>query len=119
MHLLFVADGERDHAVLPPLIERVLDCKVQPTFFAWKSDDLRLNRGRGYQRKLELALRKARDANLEGVVATIDADAARPKERLSELRAGREKDRQNTLLTPLPAALGEAVPHVEAWLLDD
>jgi hypothetical protein len=36
---------------------------------------------------------------------------------LRELREARDEDRVTS--APLPTALGEAIPHLEAWLLDD
>jgi len=117
MHLLFVADGERDHQTVPKIVEGILSAEIRSSFRAWKQ--IRLNRGRGYQKKLAFAFLVARDQNLDGVVATLDSDHATPGERLGILRSARQKDRQDPTKNPLPAALGEAVPHLEAWLLDD
>lgn len=116
--LLFVADGPRDAAVVPHLVEGVLGAAVTAEFRAWKS--LRLNgRGgaKGYARKLAFAARVARDAELRGLVATVDTDTAEKGRRLRELKDAVTADR---LRSPaLPTALGEATPHLEAWLLDD
>lgn len=120
MRIGFVGDGKRDHHTIPRLMERILGAEVEQEccrFQSWKN--IRLNRGRGYGKKLKFAVRQARDAELDGVVATIDADRANPGERLKTLIAARQEDRQDPALTLLPTALGEAVPHLEAWLLDD
>jgi hypothetical protein len=76
--------------------------------------------GRGYARKLRYALRQARDIEAEGLVATVDADAEKKRgTRLRKMKEVRKKDRERANLPVLPTALGEAVPHGEAWLLDD
>lgn len=113
MHLYFVGDGPRDEAAVPRLVERVLGAEVDTEFSAW----VRLHARSGYGRKLRYAIRRARDRNRKGVVATVDSDKAPPRERLRELRQARDDDRATS--APLPTALGEAVPHLEAWLLDD
>jgi hypothetical protein len=114
MRLLFVADGDRDEHTVPELVGGILKRRICLEFRAWKS--IRVG---GYDRKLEFALRIARDSEVEGLVATIDCDNDKPGRRLSKLRDGRGRDRLNPKFTPLPTALGEAVPHLEAWLLDD
>jgi len=113
IRLLFVGDGERDAAMNPPLVEVLTGSEVEATTRAWA----RLNVGKGYERKLRFAIRQARDEGLEGVVATVDQDKSSGQERLRELKAGRTTDRE--IAPPLPAALGCANPHAEAWLLDD
>lgn len=113
IHLLFVGDGERDAAVNPPLVRQITGSDVNATTRAWA----RLNAGKGYGRRLQFAIRQARDEGLQGVVATIDHDKSRGQERLRDLRDGRSKDRHTS--APLPTALGCANPHSEAWLLDD
>jgi hypothetical protein len=52
-----------------------------------------------------------------GIVAVVDRDRSSGRERLNELKAARDADRAKR--TPVPTALGEANPHLEAWLLDD
>ena len=112
IRLLFVGDGERDAAMNPPLVEVLTGAEVEATTRPWA----RLN-VRGYDRKLRFAIRQARDEGLQGVVATIDRDKSSGHDRLRELKAGRTRDRETA--PPLPAALGAANPHAEAWLLDD
>jgi hypothetical protein len=116
MRLLFVADGQRDRVTIPRIVERILNTAVDVEFREWKR--LKMRQGGGYKRKLRFALLLARDQELNGVVATVDSDNAKPRQRLAELRSGRDEDR-NKPIKPMPAALGEAVPHLEAWLLDD
>jgi hypothetical protein len=91
-----------------------LGAKIDPTAIPWP----RLHGpGRGFDRKLLFAIRKARQDGLQGVVATIDKDKSPGRDRLRDLEAGRTKDREQA--APLPTALGCADPHSEAWLLDD
>jgi hypothetical protein len=112
--LLFVGDGERDAVTNPHLVATIIGTAVLPDTIPWP----RLNQaGSGYSRKLLFAIRKARDERLEGVVATVDRDRSRGKDRLRELEAARTRDRET--YAPLPTALGAAEPHAEAWLLDD
>ncbi len=121
--LLLVGDGPRDAAVLPKLLSALLHAQFEHESRAWA----RLNHdggtngdgrtARGYGRKLLFALRSARANGQDGVVAVVDADRSRNHERLTELKAGRETDRASR--APIPTALGEAIPHNEAWLLDD
>jgi hypothetical protein len=115
MHLLFLGDGERDACVCPSLINRILGATVVPEFKAWK--EIKLSRGKGYERKLRFAMAQAREQKLDGVVATIDADNCEGGHGLKRLQTARDEDRQQMPL--FPTAVGEAVPHLEAWLLDD
>ncbi len=113
---LVVGDGPRDEAAVPRLVERLLSRAVAGDFVSWS----RLHQrgiGRGYERKLRYAVLQGRSRGMNGVVATVDSDRAQRGERLQELRDARESDR--TAAVPLPVAVGEAVPHLEAWLLDD
>jgi hypothetical protein len=110
--LLFVADGPRDEAALPPLVKGILDREIRSEFQPWA----RLHRGgKGYGRKLKFAVRQARFAKLEGVVAVVDRD--RDDDRLKALTSARGEDRREA--PPFPTALGCAVPHVERWLVSD
>ena len=115
IRILFVGDGPADEVTTPPLVRTILEREdVRAEARAWA----RLHAaGRGYDRKLLFALRAARAGGLSGVVATIDQDRSAGRERLRSLEAARVRDRQTD--PPLPAALGCADPHAEAWLLDD
>jgi hypothetical protein len=114
IRLLFVGDGERDAATNPHLVKRLISSPIEPFAAPWP----RLHQaGRGFDRKLLFALRGAREQGLDGVVATVDQDRSRGKERLRSLEAARTKDREAA--APMPTALGCADPHAEAWLLDD
>lgn len=115
IRLLFVGDGERDSATVPHFVETILDTKIAPTTRIWAR--LHGPAGPGYTRKLLYALRVARDLDVPGLVATVDSDRERKGERLKTLQDGRAADRERH--PPMPAALGEALPHAEAWLLDD
>ncbi len=111
--LLFVGDGARDAAMLPPIVSTILGKAVRPESRNWA----RLHAaGRGYDRKLLFAFAAARADGLAGVVATVDSDKT-GRDRLAEMHAARARDR--TKNPALPAALGCAEPHAEAWLLDD
>jgi len=113
--ILVVGDGARDGVVLPPMLARIIGRAVRCEFRPWS----RLHgSGRGYQRKLRFALEQARDLGMEGLVAAVDADVdADSREKLRALWAGREEDRAKRPF--LPAGLGCAVPHSEAWLITD
>lgn len=120
--LMLVGDGERDAAVLPPLVRALVGRDFTPETRTWD----RLNRAesraggavvRGFGRKLLFALRSARADGLDGVVAVVDADRSPNHQRLADLQAARDADRRTH--PPLAAALSEADPHNEAWLLDD
>jgi hypothetical protein len=99
------------------LVKRILNTGVEVVFREWKK--IPLTRGGGYKRRLQFVLLQARDQEFDGVVATVDSDRDKPKRRLGTLQSAREQDRQSIRVSPIPAALGEAVPHLEAWLLDD
>jgi hypothetical protein len=121
IRVLFVVDGPRDHHIVPPLVIELLRAEIDPETRVWTKLHLRGERVpkpfRGYAHKLRYALTLARTRGLAAVVATVDTDRGAPRERLRKLREGRERDRQKH--PPLPAALGEANPHAEVWLLDD
>jgi len=114
IRLLFVGDGPRDEASLPPLVGTILNIKIDngSEFRAWKS--LRVG---GYPRKLLFAIRIVRDRQLPGLIAVVDSDRQPARLRLRELQDARKKDRVSN--PPLPTGLGEARPNVDAWLLDD
>ena len=114
IRLLFVGDGERDAATIPRIVEIILSTSVGAEFHRWA----RLHgSGRGYKQKLRFAYRQAQDAGAKGLVATVDCDKDRKGQKLKKLRQARRDERQESPL--FPTALGEAVPHAEAWLLDD
>ena len=83
-------------------------------FIAWK--EVRLH-GRGFGKKLAYAILRAKESGSKAVIATVDCDNAQPRSRLRQLSDARELDRAKN--PPFPTALGEANPHLEAWLLDD
>jgi hypothetical protein len=122
IRLRIVGDGERDAATLPSLVRGILRADFTAHAASWP----RLHRGqkkikgydlKGHALKLVYLLTEARQARFDGVVATVDADEPRRTEKLRQLKLAREADRSRA--APLPAALGEAIPHNEAWLLDD
>jgi len=80
---------------------------------------LRLNdkKIKGFHGKVLFALQQAQDLKASALVAVVDRDKDQEGHRLQNLRAGRDEHRSK--YTPIPAALGEAIPHGEAWLLDD
>lgn len=121
IRLLFVGDGKRDAATVPPLVGGILGVEITGENLSWKEIRLQPESApralRGYARKLMYAVRAARSRRLDGVVATVDTDAEEPRSRLAKLQEGRDLDREKA--PPLPTALGEANPHGEAWLLDD
>jgi hypothetical protein len=115
IRLMLAADGDRDDASIPPIIERVLGSQVEVTTLPWKSKRLN-NAGHGYVRKLKFMIRVARDERADGLIAVIDCDNHKKQERLREMAAAREEERNRP--NSVPTALGEANPHVDAWLLD-
>lgn len=114
IRLLFVGDGERDAVTNPHLVKVITGADVEGDHRAWK--ELRLAGG-GNGRKLKFAIRQARDAKMDGVVACVDQDKSPAGERLRDLVNARKEDREKEVV--LPTALGCANPHAEAWLLDD
>ena len=121
IRLLFVGDGDRDVATVPPLVEGILGVAITDKIRFWRKLRLQPKSApralRGYAPKLMYAIRVARDLGLDGVVATVDKDAMKRRSRLAELKKGRDLDREKA--PSFPTALGEANPHSEAWLLDD
>lgn len=115
MKLLLYADGRRDKVTVPRFLSTLLDDHVAANFSAWKN--IRVH-GRGYGKKLAYGMRQAGSRpDLEGLVAVIDRDKDKKRIRWSSLAAERENQRANGI--NVRTALGEAVPHGEAWLLDD
>jgi hypothetical protein len=110
----YVSDGERDHQMLPPLVRQVIGEHEVASFRAWHDIQLQGSFGRGrnigYGRKLAFVIRLA-ESEQQGVVATVDRDSS-DGGRLRELRDARST-------ATVPVAVGEAIPHGEAWLIDD
>lgn len=117
--LLIVGDGPRDQATIPPVVVRIIDAEVQAEFKAWKGIEL-AKKGyvgtRGYARKLDYAIRLARADKLQGVVAVVDRDNDSRGNRIKALKTGRDEAKEAVYV---PTAVGEAIPHGEAWLLSD
>ena len=109
--LMFVGDGPLDEAAVPPLVEGILGCEVERSFRSWKG--IRVHRG--YGSKLRFAARVAEQGH-DGLVATVDQDREKAGRRLRVLAKARETERGSSTF---PMAIGEARPHLEAWLLDD
>ncbi len=105
----YVADGPRDRATLPPLVETVLSVEHDVEFAAWKSIKLH----KGYGRKLKYAARRALNRGDTALIAVVDRDTGDP--RLPKLADQRDADRG----LGLPTAVGEANPYVDVWLIDD
>lgn len=117
LSIFILGDGPLDNAMLPPIIKRVLDVETNPEFKAWK--DIRLNRKSskgGYAAKLKYAIRrvKARDS-LQAVIAVVDQDKDNKGTRIVNLKEARDADRHHNI----PTSVGRAIPHGEAWLIDD
>lgn len=116
IRVYFIGDGERDAATVPHLVINILQIEIDPTTTHWP----RLHSGgAGYPKKLRFAMKQAIDAGADGLVAVVDRDKAEKRSRLGELQSGRQAWRANPTMPPLPAALGEASPHGDVWLLAD
>lgn len=68
--------------------------------------------GGGYPGKLKASIVLAEERGLDGVIFVLDRD--REKNRLVELKAGREE-----LKGTMPSAIGVCIETLEAWLLAD
>lgn len=112
--IFFVGDGLRDMVILPPLVGNILSVEFEANGKHWAHLH---GAGRGYAKKLKFAVLQAKDDSAQALIATVDRDKAKAKERLGELKKARAQLRASDL--PYPTALGEARPHAEAWLLDD
>jgi hypothetical protein len=112
IRLLFVGEGERDDTTVPRLVERIVGSAVIEVTKRWS----RLH-AKGYEKKLEFAVRQAQDAGTVGIVATADEDRSKGGQRCRKLIRARKELRQRS--APFPTALGCPKPHLEAWLLDD
>lgn len=113
--ILYVSDGERDRRMLPPIVRKVIGEHDLVDFRAWHDIQLQGSFGRakttGYGRKLSFMIAAAaRDDH--SLIATVDRDRA-GSERLRELKQARGD------IPPVAVAVGEAIPHGEAWLVDD
>lgn len=116
MKVLIVADGPRDEASLPPLIEAILGRKINFEFESWVRIHHR-GSGRGYDRKLRFSIGHARSRGLNGLICVVDRDKDRAGHRERDLKTTRDAERQAG--RQFPIAFGVAVPHVDVWLLDD
>lgn len=116
MNLFIVADGPRDEATLPELVNRILPQDVHAEFSPWPRLH-KVGTEPDYTRKLRYAIMQARKRLLHGVVAVVDRDSDRAHERRRALRNARQEARH--MGENLPCAIGVAVPHVDVWLLDD
>lgn len=117
MMILVVGDGPRDQSALPNLVCRILEANVDTEYNDWH--DIRYLKGKGsiYARKLKYLTRRARADDFVALAIVVDTDKSQRKDKLRELREGREDDRQQN--PPFPTAVGEANPHFDVWLLDD
>src|ERR1044071_1532259 len=113
--VLFVGEGASDEAVVPVLVDGILPgFRFGPDQERWA----RLHVGRGGMAgKVKYAVRQAMARGACALVATVDSDNERGKQRLKEMRHGRTQDRNQGI--HFPTALGCAIPEIEAWLLDD
>ncbi len=112
--ILLIGDGPRDEATVPHMVEKLLNTRIRTEFRQWAHLH---GSGKGYEKKVRFGVLQARDMNAVGLLAVVDQDKARGGSRLRSLREARDADR--TVHPPFPTALGEAIPHGEAWLLDD
>ena len=116
MKVLIVADGPRDEASLPPLIDTILGRPIEVAFQSWGRLHL-MGSKRGYGPKLLFSVGQARSRGVAGLVAVVDRDKDSAGLRGHDLRTARDAERQAG--RSFPIALGVANPHVDVWLLDD
>jgi hypothetical protein len=113
-----IGDGPRDHVTVPRLVGRMLGVTFRTREVQWAR--LRQVSGRsGYRRQLLFAIAQALDAGAAALLAVVDRDKDDKRTKLAELTTARDEARGNANLAILPVALGEAVPHGDAFLLDD
>jgi hypothetical protein len=112
--LLIVGEGERDNAVVAPLTQRLLSTPIEHQFVRWPH---LFGAGKGYAKKLRFAMLQVRRHGLQGLVGVVDSDSRHSGRHLPKLMKARTDARSTGDSTPV--ALGEAIPHLEAWLLDD
>jgi hypothetical protein len=84
--LLVVADGPRDEATVPHMVEKILGSPIHTQFEPWPHLH---GSGKGYERKLRFAVLQAWDAKAAGLVAVVDQDKAKHGGRLKALRGAR------------------------------
>ncbi len=114
LSIYILGDGPLDNAMLPPIIKRILDHEINPEFKAWK--DIRLHGKGGYAARLKYAIRRVKAiGSLQAVVAVVDQDKDNKGTRIVKLREARDADRHHNI----PTSVGRAIPHGEAWLIDD
>lgn len=114
MHIFFVGDGERDAVTVPTLVSRILGRNFGEECRNWA----RLHgAGRGYKKKLLFAMIQAREVRADALVATVDRDRDKTDAKVETLQNTR--DSRRSWARYIPTAVGQAIPHGEAWLLDD
>lgn len=114
--ILFVGEGANDRDVVPIIVRRITGREFVPEFQSWR--EIRGHRNKGFVRKLGLAVFRARAKGSLGLITTLDSDKHQTN-RLDALKTGREMCRRDYSTDPFPVAIGEAVPELEAWLIDD
>jgi hypothetical protein len=117
--VLFISDGPRDVAALPAIVCGVLRAPaaaIEPSDHSRPWSKVK-GHGKGYCRRMQAMIALARANRIPARVCTVDCDNAARRKRLGDLHLARDNDRNRN--SPLPAALGEARPHLEAWLIDD
>lgn len=117
MSILVVGDGPRDAVALPDVVLNLLGLDVPTVYSNWHHVSYLKGRGSAYTRKLKYLTRRALDRGCGGLAVVVDADKSPRREKLRELHRGRDEDRSSN--PAFPTALGEAIPHFDAWLLDD
>lgn len=116
LRLLIVGEGPRDEACVPRLVELILETTVDSSFEPW----VRLHRKgarQGLGRKLLYSMRQLKDRGLQALIATANSDRPGSSGKLKELAEARAAEKAAG--KAVPTALGAAIPHVEAWLIDD
>ncbi len=85
----------------------------------WRSiNKVRGGRGTIYSRKVKQAITLAKQKGFDTVVIVIDRDRKADRDRIMQLRKGRDEIQQNSTIFA-PCAVGTAVETFDAWMICD
>ena len=109
-----------DLPALPALLGNMLDpgrCEFECG--EWRSiGKARGGRGTIYSRKVKQAITIAKQKGFDAVVIVIDRDRESDRDRIMQLRKGRDEIQQNSTIFA-PCAVGTAVETFDSWMICD